>query len=113
MTTNSESDHVPNNFPHHTSPEVVAGAQPKICVVLSEGKYVAGQTDNERRERWRICEDLAHQLMPKAEKDAAAHPEHSKDVTLDRIRAAVARKGWVSHAELKWLISRMRVLLNW
>ncbi|MEX3639675.1 MULTISPECIES: hypothetical protein [unclassified Paraburkholderia] len=113
MTTNTETEHVPNNFPSDDSPSVVAGARPKICVVLSEGKYVAGQTDLDRKERWSICEDLAHQLIPKAESDAAAHPEHSNELTLERVRAAVARKGWVSNAELTWLISRMRVLLNW
>ncbi|WP_321815192.1 MULTISPECIES: hypothetical protein [unclassified Paraburkholderia] len=104
---------VPDDFPRDGSNGVVAGAQPKICVVLSDGKYIAGQTDAERKERWDICEDLAHQLMPKAQKDAAAHPEHSRDVTLERVRVAVARKNWVSSPELSWLISRLRALLNW
>lgn len=104
---------VPDDFPRDDSPSVVAGAQPKVCVVLSAGKYVAGQTDVERQERWTICEDLAHQLLPKAEKDGETHPEHSNDVTLERMCAAVARKGWVSHSELTWLISRIQALLNW
>ncbi|MGF6572564.1 hypothetical protein SAMN05443245_4613 [Paraburkholderia fungorum] len=104
---------VPDDFPRDSSSGVVAGAQPKICVVLSDGKYVAGQTDSEREERWDICEDLAHQLIPKARKDATEYPEHSRDVTLERVRVAVARKNWVSSSELTWLISRLRVLLNW
>jgi hypothetical protein len=91
----------------------VGGVQPKVCVVVREGKYVAEQTDRERQERWDICEDLAHQLVPKARKDAAAHPEHNADNTLERVRLAVASKGWVSPDELRWLISRLRALLDW
>lgn len=104
---------VPDDFPRDSLPAVVAGAQPKICVVLSDGNYVAGQTDAEREERWTICEDLAHQLVTKAQKDAATHPEDASDVTLERVRIAVKRKGWVSPAELTWLIVRVRALLDW
>ncbi|WP_322050551.1 hypothetical protein [Paraburkholderia bannensis] len=104
---------VPDDFPRDNSSGIVAGAQPKICVTLSEGKYAAGQTDSMREERWSICEDLAHQLITKAQKDMAANPEHSRDVTLERIRVAVVRKGWLSPAELPWLITRLRALLNW
>lgn len=104
---------VPEDFPRDSSSGVVAGAQPKICVVLSDGKYVAGQTDAKREERWDTCEDLAHQLIPKARRDAALHPEHDADTTLERVRVAVARKNWLSPDELNWLISRLRVLLNW
>jgi hypothetical protein len=107
------SNGVPDDFPGNSTTAVVAGAQPKICVRESGGKYVSGQTDAERRERWDICEDLAHQLIPKARNDAAAHPAHDADTTLERIRVAVARKNWVSPEELNWLIVRLRTLLNW
>lgn len=93
--------------------DVVSGAQPKLCVRKIGDKYVCGQTDAERWERWDICEDLAHQLIPKAQKDSAAHPEHDTNTTLKRVCDAVARKNWVSLEELNWLISRLRVLLDW
>ena len=112
MQSAAHTVHVPDDFPHDETTGVVAGAQPKVCVVLSESKYFVGQTAAEREERWTICEDLAHQLLPKALRDAAAHPEHSVDITLERVRAAVARKCWVSPEELKWLIARLRVLLE-
>jgi hypothetical protein len=112
MTSDRETDNVPHDFPDYGSPGVVAGAQPKICVVRSGGNYLAGQTGDERRERWDICEDLAHQLIPKARKDAATHPNHDADTTLMRVRDAVARKNWVSPDELNWVVSRLRVLLN-
>ncbi|MFM0591384.1 hypothetical protein [Paraburkholderia dilworthii] len=113
IPTASISSNVPDDFPRAQTPGVVPGAQPKVCVVLSDGKYVAGQTDVEREERWSICEDLAHQLVSKAQKDAAFHPQHSADDALERVRAAVVHKGWVSSDELTWLISRLRSLLNW
>lgn len=105
MQTTSQSANVPDDFPHDATLAVVSGAQRKVCAILSEGKYVADQTAAQREERWSICEDLAHQLAPKALKDSVAHQEHTRDDTLRRVRAAVARKGWVSHGELAWLIS--------
>jgi hypothetical protein len=104
---------VSDDFPRDDAISVVSGAQPKLCVRESGDKYFAGQTVAEREERWSICEDLAHQLIGKARKDAASHPEHSADITLERVRAAVARKGWVSSNELTWLIARLRSLLRW
>lgn len=104
---------VPDDFPRHALPAVVSGVQPKIGVVLSNGVYVAGQTTDERYERWDICEDLARQLAPVAEKDAARHPQHSVEDTLNRVRISVSRKGWVSEAEMDWLLPRIRTLLAW
>lgn len=104
---------VPDDFPHDDVIGVVPGAQPKLCVRESEGRYVARQTAFERAERWSICEDLAQQLVPKVVNDAMAHPGHCRQVTLERVRAALERKGWVSGDELAWLISRLRTLLNW
>lgn len=113
MQTTAQMANVPDDFPRDEPPGIVSGAQPKVCAVLSESRYIAGQTAMEREERWSICEDLAHQLVPKALKDAAVHPEQSQEVTLERVRAAVAHKGWVSADELLWLIVRLRALLNW
>lgn len=113
MTADANPASVPDDFPRVSVPGVVAGAQPKVCAVFSEGSYFIGQTDREREERWDICEYLAHQLIPKARNDASTHPEHDADTTLERVGVAVARKYWVSPEELHWLISRLRVLLNW
>lgn len=103
---------VPEDFPRVVIPAVVTGAQPKVCVREIDGRYVTGQTDEERIERWDICEDLAQQLLPVAQKDAAGHPGHAAEETLRRVRISVERKGWVSEAELDWLIRRLGVLLQ-
>lgn len=104
---------VPEDFPRHAMPAVVSGVQSKIGVVLSQGKYYAGETPEGRYERWDICEDLARQLALVAQKDGAKHPEHSIEQTLVRVRVSVSQKGWVSEAELEWLLKRVRTLLDW
>lgn len=104
---------VPEEFPHVNVPSVVPGVQPKIGVTLRNGKYYAAQTPEERYERWDVCEDLAHQLASVARTDAGKHPEHSTEQTLRRVRISVSQKGWVSEAEMDWLLQRIRTLLAW
>lgn len=103
---------VPADFPRITVPAVVTGAQPKIGVQEIDGRYVAGQIDEERYERWDICEDLAQQLLRVARKDETAHPGQSREMTLKRVRISVSRKGWCSEDELDWLIGRLETLLR-
>ncbi|MCA3186915.1 MULTISPECIES: hypothetical protein [unclassified Cupriavidus] len=104
---------VPEDFPRRAIPAVVSGVQSKIGVVLSGGKYYAGETPEARCERWDICEDLARQLVPVAQKDGAKHPEHSVEQTLGRMRVSVSQKGWISEAELDWVLKRILTLLEW
>jgi hypothetical protein len=94
-------------------PAVVPGAQPKFAVRLIGGNFVAGETDEERFERWDICEDLAQQLVAVATADASTHPQHGHDQTLRRVCDGVARKGWCSSDELIWIQARLRTLLAW
>lgn len=103
---------VPDDFPHEHMPATVPGVQTKVGVVISRGRYIL-QSAEERAERYEICEDLAHQLLPKARADAEKHPGHAQEETLGRVRRAVAGKAWVSPEKLQWLIERLRVLLAW
>lgn len=105
-------DDVPADFPRIAIPAVVTGVQPKIGVREIDGRYVAGQTDAERYERWDICEDLAQQLLPVAQRDEAGHPGQSREQTLRRVRLSVSQKGWCSEDELDWLIGRLAALLQ-
>ncbi|MGP8435022.1 hypothetical protein ACT2FY_23985 [Paraburkholderia fungorum] len=104
---------VPDDFPRDAAPVALSGAQPKLAARITDGKFVAGLTAEERAERWTICEDLAHQLVPKAVKDAEKNPDHSHDETLRRIRRAIEAKGWTERPETDWLMARLRVLLGW
>ncbi|MGF6837901.1 hypothetical protein QF001_001768 [Paraburkholderia youngii] len=113
MRCEMKSEEVPLDFPDDQIPAVVAGAQPKVCVRSSGGRYVAGQSSEERYHRWEVCEDLAQQLVRVATREAAMRPSQSHEKTLQRVLVAVARKGWISPGELVWVICRLRVLLRW
>jgi hypothetical protein len=85
----------------------------KFAGRLVDGKFVVGLTAEERYERWDFCEDFAQQLVAVALKDATKYPQHSRDVTLRRVRQGVEGKRWVSVVEADWLMQRLRVLLGW
>ncbi|AQV96553.1 hypothetical protein BJN34_22055 [Cupriavidus necator] len=103
---------VPEDFPRIKIPAVVTGAQPKICAREVDGRYVVGQTEEERFERWDFCEDLAQQLLPVARRDETEHPGQAREKTLRRVRISVSQKGWCSEEELDWLIRRLAALLQ-
>lgn len=91
--------HVPDDSPRDVTPASLSGAHPKLAARLIDGKFIVGQSDAERLERWEIYEDLAQQLVAKAQKDAAKHPLHSREETLQRIKQAVGCKGWTRVAD--------------
>lgn len=100
---------VPESFPRDTSPASVAGVQPKIAVRFIDGKYVSGLTDEERQERFSICEDLAVQLISYCKRKRAASTDEPLDVFLARVEDSVRGKGWdVSPIEITWIIGQLR-----
>lgn len=103
---------VPEDFLRDRMPGVAPRAQPKLCVALTDGGVILRQTSRERHVRWRLCDDLARQLVPVARKDAALHAENSKGQKLGRVRVSVAHKGWVSPEELEWLVRRVQRFLD-
>jgi hypothetical protein len=104
---------VPADFPWDPTPALLSGTHPKLAGRSIEGRFVVGLTAEERYIRWDMCEDLAQQLVPKTLKDAAKYPEHSREVTLARMRRAIERKNWTERVETDWLMERLRVLLGW
>ncbi|WP_322092619.1 DUF2442 domain-containing protein [Paraburkholderia bannensis] len=107
------SAQIPDDFPCHTTPTSLAGAQPKLAARRIGSRVVVGMTARERYERWDVCEDLAQQLVPKALKDAARFPDNSPDATLRRVQQAIDDEEWTTAMETEWLIRRLRILLGW
>lgn len=106
-------DDVPDDFPQSSFPTVAQGALHKLDAALPWRAYVAWVTPEGRYDRWVFCEALAKQLLPFAEHEAERHPSQSAEGVLGRVWVAVARKGWMSLAELDWLVQRMKALLQW
>ena len=104
---------VPTNFPWDPTPALLSGTQPKLAVRSIDGRFVVGLTAEERWVRWDMCEDLAQQLVAKTRQDAAKHPQHSHEVTLNRMQRAIEGKKWTARVETDWLMERLRVLLGW
>lgn len=107
------TQYVPEDFPRDVAPASLAGAHPKLAGRLIDGKFVVGLTEEERLERWSMCEDLAQQLVGVARKDASKYPDNSREVTLERLRRGIEGKQWTSVVETDWLMTRLRSLLEW
>jgi hypothetical protein len=83
------TQHAPDDFPRDTTPASLSGARPKFAGRMVGGKLVIGLTAEQRFERWDLCEDLAQQLVAVADRDAGRFPEHSREVTLQRVRRGI------------------------
>jgi len=53
---------IPDDIPHGGLTTAITGDQPKLAARLIDGRNVVGETEEERLERYLICEDLAMQL---------------------------------------------------
>ncbi|MFM0653457.1 DUF2442 domain-containing protein [Paraburkholderia sediminicola] len=107
------SSQVPADFPWDPTPALLSGTQPKLALRSIDGRFVVGLTAEERWVRWDMCEDLAQQLVAKTRQDAAKHPQHSHEVTLNRMQRAIEGKKWTARVETDWLMERLRSLLGW
>ncbi|MGA4005797.1 hypothetical protein ACI2VR_05310 [Ralstonia nicotianae] len=106
-------DDVPDDFPQSAFPTIVPSVRHNFDAALPWHFYVACVPPEGRYDRWAFCEGLAKQLLLFAQDEASRHPGQSSEDTLGRVWVAVARKGWVSLAELDWLVLRMKALLQW
>jgi len=107
---------VPDDFPKEPSPGLVPGAQPKLLVRETDGRYHTCLTDEELWTRYDACEDLAAQLAAYASRKMSA-PGLSLDDALGRVekglKAKVGAGEWdLSRGEMAWLMTRTRELLS-
>lgn len=109
---------IPDDFPSGAPLASLAGAQPKLAVRLVNGKYLAGLTEEERLERYEICEDLAQQFVVYCARKVSENSSLTHDLALERARKAFARKvsqgEWdFSDAEQDWVMTRAQQILKW
>lgn len=107
---------VPDDFPRVSHQGALAGAQPKLLLRNIAGRYSAAPTDDEVRERYLICEDLARQLASYTSRKMAEHA-WSLPEAVSKVEAGVltkVRRGvWdFSDAEIAWTIEHMGQVLS-
>lgn len=102
------SSPIPSDFPRMRSPTALAGAQPKLAVVLQDGRYVADFSEEELAGRYDVCADLLRQLTAYCQRKRAERPEWSSSELLAKVRRSLHTKGWgLTDGEIDWLISRL------
>lgn len=100
---------VPDDFPSDPFPAALTGAQPKVAARLIDGKYVVGLTEDERRGRYLMCQDLVEQLTDYAQRKRTERTDLTLPALLDAIDVSVRKKGWeVADIELDWIMGRVR-----
>lgn len=108
-------DGIPEDFPLEPELGAVSGVQPKLLVREIDGRYVAGRTVDEYRERYEACDDLSQQLLAYCLRKAIEHPEWAREYNLERTRKGLAQQVaagvWeVSAAEQAWVMHRVALL---
>lgn len=117
-TDDAQATPVPTDFPREKLLSALSGVQSKVAVALAGVQYVQpAASDEERRERWEICEDLAQQLRDYCRRKERENPTWSREFKLERTRSGVDRKvrsgRWdVSQDEVTWVFSRVVELLG-
>lgn len=107
---------VPDDFPREPAPGLVSGAQPKLLVRETDGRYHAGLTDEELLARYDVCEDLAGRLAEYGSRKMSLFGLSLNDA-LGRVekglKAKVGADQWnLSPAEIAWVMKRTRALLS-
>lgn len=102
------SSPIPNDFPRVRAPAALAGAQPKLAVVLQDGRYVTDFSEEELAGRYDMCADLLRQLTAYCQRKRVERPEWSNSELLAKVRRSLHTKGWdLTDGEIDWLISRV------
>lgn len=105
---------VPDNFPRNRAPGAVAGAQPKILVRESNGRYFSALTNEELVARYEVCADLAQQLTDYVSRkiaDLGLPLDDALRRAEKGLRAKVSAGQWdFSDDEVGWMMNRTREL---
>ena len=111
----SQDYSVPDDFPRPQIHSSVAGHQPKLPLVASDGRfYLPGGTPRELHRRWDVCEDLAQQFVVKSRECKLGKRSHmSEQAILDQYCLRSMTMGWGSDDEMKWVIRRAAAILGW
>jgi len=114
MNGMSKPTEIPPSFPRPAPGGAVPGVQPKLLVRRDGASFVAGPTEQEVRDRYDMCEDLAHQLVAYIVRKRAESPEQSAPQLHDKVTQSFRKKafGWgLSPGETEWVLDRTAALV--
>lgn len=107
-------ENFPDDFPGAKIIGAVGGAQPKLTVILREGKYVANSIEPEvLMERYEICADMLKQLVAYCYRKSESLPswklEDVAAATAEAFPTKVRKKNWdFSHEEVVWIAKHLK-----
>ena len=107
---------IPKDFPGDRAISALTGAQPKVAVRLEArtGRYFAGQSDEEIRERYEICADLVDQLVAKCRRNRQTkYASMAEQAILSGLFDKLKKSGWGTEHEMAWIIRRTATELGW
>lgn len=111
----AEFGQIPADFPRPLHLGAVPGAQPKLLMVkYKERFYMPGCSPPELYESWRVCEDLATQLVEKSLASKAGKRSHMSEIDiLNQYLIRLIHTRWTTVPEARWVIRRTAELLSW
>ena len=106
---------IPDDFP--TGNPVLSslsGAQPKLALVKVNGRFYAeGQTSDDVKRQYELCEDLAHQGAAYCQRKMAEKVVATEAAALERLFLGLQGKDWCSSEQKVWIVRRVAALQGW
>ena len=105
---------IPEDFPARGTMVAISGAQPKLALVVVEGRYYPeGATPADRRAQYEMSEDLAHQGVDYCQRKLAEGVVADPEAALNRLHKGLQGKHWCSAEQSLWIVRRVAMLLDW
>lgn len=103
---------IPDTFPRDPWPAAIPGAQPKFSARLIDCRFVVGLTDDERQERYALCQDLLDHLTAHVQHIQVQQPHVLTDAYLAQLEKAIRSRGWdLSPIEINWVFDCLKAQL--
>lgn len=99
----------PSDSPRDSFFAALSGSQAEFSARLIDGRYVVGLAQEERKERYRACMDLADQLTGYVNRELAQKPALTMPARLDNISGQIAHPGWeLGSVALDWIMKQLQ-----
>lgn len=106
---------IPADFPIGSHPSALAGAQPKLVVVLAaDGNFYApGTTPEQVRADYENCIDLQQQMVSYCQRKIAAAPGSEADILTVAFKKFLFKEYCSTPEQARWMFDRLAAELGW